>query len=95
MNLLKYIISTHKIPTIFIKYFLLLSLFSININFNSRNKNTFGIPVAKAIYINSYFDFNYYDRVLSISDFGFEKGGEVNVRLDQIVLQYQGKRYLV
>jgi len=97
MNLLNYIISIHKLPTVFIKYFLLLSLFSINpinIIFNSRNINPIGIPIAKAIYINSYFDFNYYDRILSISNFGFEKGGEVFVKLDQVVFQYQGKRYL-
>jgi len=98
MNLLNHIISIQKIPTVFIKYFILLSLFSINpinIIFNSRNKNSIGIPIAKAIYINSYFDFNNKDRILSISDFGFEKGGEVFVKLDQVVLQYRDRRYLV
>lgn len=97
MNLLNHIISIQKIPTVFIKYFILLSLFSINpinIIFNSRNKNSIGIPIAKAIYINSYFDFNNKDRILSISDFGFEKGGEVFVKLDQVVLQYRDRRYL-
>ncbi|ORX50362.1 hypothetical protein BCR36DRAFT_327085 [Piromyces finnis] len=90
----------NKLPIYFIKTLLLIQLLSNNSFDNINNNNTkyksnkFGISLASAYYTNTYFDFNYYDRVLNIADFGFEKGGSIYVRLDDVVLQYQGRRYI-
>ncbi|ORY78796.1 hypothetical protein LY90DRAFT_664957 [Neocallimastix californiae] len=55
---------------------------------------THGITFASAYYTNSYFDFNIYDRILNIGNFNFEKGGEITVKLGQIILQYNERRFL-
>eukprot|EP00833_Pecoramyces_ruminatium_P000744 jgi/Orpsp1_1/1174776/evm.model.c7180000051383.1 len=109
MNIIKFIFFTlNNFSICFIKTYLIISLITINpfkinessiVNVNNKNsinlknEKNFGIPFVKAYYTNTYFDFNYYDRILSIGDFRFEKGGEVTVKLSQVILQYNGRRF--
>lgn len=111
MNIIKFIFFTlNNFSICFIKTYLIISLITINpfkinessiVNVNNKNsinlknEKNFGIPFVKAYYTNTYFDFNYYDRILSIGDFRFEKGGEVTVKLSQVILQYNGRRFRV
>jgi len=96
----------HRLPSYIVKVFLLISLFScssfdINSFYNNNNNivkyssNKFGIKLANAWYANTYFDFNYYDRILNVADFGYEKNGSIYIKLNDVVLQYQGRRFRV
>ncbi|ORX71731.1 hypothetical protein BCR32DRAFT_250074 [Anaeromyces robustus] len=98
-NLFNYI---YKLPLYIFKTYIVISLLSINpSNSISKNDNksynsykrNFGISLTKAFFTSTYFDFSSYDRVLSISNFGYEKGGEIIIRLDEVVLQFQNRRF--
>jgi len=98
----------NKIFKYIIRTYLIISLITVspindnldykknyNILINFINNKKHGITFASAYYTNSYFDFNIYDRILNIGNFNFEKGGEITVKLGQIILQYNERRFLV